>query len=554
MYRQLASLSEAGRIREKPELSGSSIAIIDDLESNRSFLEHLAWRQPGVRYVMTFVSAASALKGFAATPPDLVITDFHMPEMNAVQFLEEFRKIPEFQDIPVIVISSQNETRNRHQALLSGATDFLMVPFDPLEFQARTHNLLTLSMHQKTLRKQSRTLRSELIETRHRSQVTQSRFTSIIDSVPALVFTVNRAGQIVFANQFCFEFLGVPARLGLKGMQFLAEKIRALEDLLNEGARLPPREVPLAGPDRHEHIFLIVPKAIELPDDGEKLIVYSGIEITQLKTTESSLRHAKTQAEAANRAKSAFLSNMTHEIRTPLNAIIGFTEAIDKELHGPLGNDRYKEYLHDILVSARHLLTVANEILDFSQVEAQRQAVTLSCFPLRDCVDEVRVLTRLQTETAHNRLMLRDIPDIYVQTDRQKLSHVLVSMIANANNATHEGVVEIGAELAGDGSVTIVIADNGIGMDEDELALAITEFGRAAAPAFVSGGRSGTGLGLPISIRLMQLLGGELRVESEKGVGTTVRLMLPDCVVSRNAQDARGGDDRTRASKTAAAR
>jgi signal transduction histidine kinase len=552
MHRQLAGLKEAGRIREKPELSGSSIAIIDDLESNRSFLEHLAWRQPGVRYVMTFVSAVSALKGFAATPPDLVITDFHMPEMNAVQFLEEFRRIPEFLDIPVIVISSQNETRNRHQALLSGATDFLMVPFDPLEFQARTHNLLTLSMHQKTLRRQSRTLRSELMETKHQSQVTQNRFTSIIDSVPALVFTVNRAGQIVFANQFCFEFLCVPARLGLKGVQFLADKIRALEDQLNEGLRLPPREVALVGPDRQEHMFLIVPRAIESPDDGEKLIVYSGIEITQLKTTETSLRHAKKQAEAANRAKSAFLSNMTHELRTPLNAIIGFTEAIDKELHGPLGNDRYKEYLHDILVSARHLLTVANEILDFSQVEAQRQAVALSCFPLRDCLDEVRVLTRMATETANNRLILHESPDIYLQTDRQKLCHVLVSMITNANNATCGGSIEIGVELSA-GGATISVTDDGIGMDEDELALAVTEFGRTVAPAFVSQGRTGTGLGLPISIRLMQLLGGELRLESEKGIGTTVRIILPECIVCRTAAEARGGEAPPQAAPTAAA-
>jgi signal transduction histidine kinase len=300
---------------------------------------------------------------------------------------------------------------------------------------------------------------------------------------------------------------------------------------------LPPREVPLVGPDRQDHVFLVVPKAIQSADDGEKLIVYSGIEITQLKTTETSLRHAKKQAEAANRAKSAFLSNMTHEIRTPLNAIIGFTEAIDKELHGPLGNDRYKEYLQDILISARHLLTVANEILDFSQIEAQRQAVTLSCFPLRDCLDEVRVLTRMQAESADNRLMIGDIPDIYLQTDRQKLSHVLVSMIANANNATRGGIIRVGVAPSAAGGAVITVADNGIGMDRDELALAITEFGRAIEPAFVSGGRTGTGLGLPISIRLMQLLGGELRIESEKGAGTTVSIMLPPGVVSRGWPD-----------------
>jgi two-component system cell cycle sensor histidine kinase PleC len=535
MYRQLASLREAGKITEKPELAGSSIAIIDDLESNRSFLEHLAWRQPGVRYVMTFISAVSALKGFASTPPDLVITDFHMPEMNAVQFLEEFRKIPEYQDIPVIVISSQNEARNRHQALLSGATDFLMVPFDPLEFQARTHNLLTLSMHQKNLRKQSHTLRTELLETKHKSEVTQSRFTSIIDSVPALVFMVNRDGQIVFANQFCFELLGIPAERGLKELQFLADRIGTPEEHRSMGESLPPRELPLAGADGDEHVFLIVPKALEATEEGDWLTVYSGIEITQLKITESSLRQAKKLAEVANNAKSAFLSNMTHEIRTPLNAIIGFTEAIEKELYGPLGSDRYKEYLHDILVSARHLLTVANEILDYSQAEAQRQAVALSCFSLPDLMEEVCILTKLQIEAARNSITIGDVPNVDLQTDRQKLCHVLVSMLANANNATHGGSIKVALNQLLPAGVAITISDDGIGMDKDELALAMGEFGRSVAPAFVSKGNIGTGLGLPISIRLMQLIGGQLKVESEKGAGTTVRITLPGCIVSRDA-------------------
>jgi two-component system cell cycle sensor histidine kinase PleC len=304
--------------------------------------------------------------------------------------------------------------------------------------------------------------------------------------------------------------------------------------------------VQLTGRDGQQHIFLIAPKAIEVSESSDGLTVYSGTEITQLKATETSLRQAKTVADAANRAKSAFLSNITHEIRTPLNAIIGFSEAIDKELHGPLGSDRYKEYVHDILVSARSLLTVANEILDFSQVEAQRQAVTLSCFPLRDCLEEVRVLTKVQMEPANNRLVVRDTPDIYLQSDKQKLTHVLVSMISNANDATRDGVIEVAAEQDASGGLTITISDTGAGMSRDEIALAVTEFGRSVAPAFVSDGRSGTGLGLPIAIRLVQLLGGELTLDSEKGAGTTVRIALPACVVERNGAGLRNAPAATR--------
>ena len=137
-----------------------------------------------------------------------------MPGMNAAEFLEAFRQLPELQDIPVIVVSSHSETEKRHRALLAGATDFLMVPLDTFEFEARTRNLLRLSQHQKILRSQSLSLRSELVETRHKSTQTRHRFISIIDCVPALVFAVNAAGDCVFANQYCFDLLGLAGRGG----------------------------------------------------------------------------------------------------------------------------------------------------------------------------------------------------------------------------------------------------------------------------------------------------------------------------------------------------
>ena len=132
--------------------SGSLVAIIDDLESNRTFLEQLAGLLPEIKRVVTFASAQRALVAFGRDPPDLVITDFNMPGMNAAEFLEAFRQVPELEDIPVIVVSSHSETEKRHRALLAGATDFLMAPLDPVEFRARTRNLLRLSQHQKTLR------------------------------------------------------------------------------------------------------------------------------------------------------------------------------------------------------------------------------------------------------------------------------------------------------------------------------------------------------------------------------------------------------------------
>lgn len=516
------------------ELFSSSIAIIDDLESNRSFLEHLAQRLPEVRHVSSYSSAIEALKAFDETDPDVVITDFNMPGMNADEFLQEFRKKPDFQDIPVIVISSQNETDNRHRALIAGATDFLMVPFDTFEFQARARNLLRLSLHQKNLKSQSRSLESELLETRYRSLETQHRFTSIIDSVPALVFAVDAAGQCVFANNYCFEFLGLPSDASPNDIRFLADKVSAIDTSSADALHTKSYEIELTGGDGRDHVFLVAPKSIEKDDTGNKLIVYSGIEITRLKHTEYSLRRAKEAAEAANRAKSAFLSNMTHEIRTPLNAIMGFADVMCNELHGPVENKKYKSYLYDIQSSAKHLLSVVNEILDFSQIEAQRFSANISTFSLKSCLKEIQNIMEHQLDARENKLRFVSIPNIELISDRQKLSQVLLNILANANKAVRDGTICVSAQASRTSGLFLTIKDGGIGMNERELALAVTEFGRAMTSAFVSDGHSGTGLGLPISIRLMKLLGGDLHIESQKGIGTEVCILLPAASIARS--------------------
>lgn len=532
-YRETGASEDLLRKEQRGAASGSFVAIIDDLESNRTFLEHLASLLPEIKRVATFASAKRALAAFGEDAPDLVITDFNMPGMNAVEFLEAFRQLPELQDIPVIVVSSHSETEKRHRALLAGATDFLRVPLDTIEFEARTRNLLRLSQHQKILRSQSRSLRSELVETRQKSAQTRQRFMSIIDCVPALVFAVNAAGDCVFANQYCFDLLGLEqGEEGLRGVQRLAGKVNAAAAGASASeARSRSAEISLPGPDGREQTFLVIAR----PAGGrvkEALTVYSGIEISQLKDTEQSLRKAKDGAEVANRAKSAFLSNMTHEIRTPLNAIIGFTDAIHSEIHGPLNNGRYRGYIGDIQASARHLLAIINDILDFSQIEANRHTVRLSRFSLRKCLLDVKSLLKTQLDERGNWLELAGIPDLTISTDPQKLSQVFLNILTNANKSMEGGAIRMSAAQTSADGVVVTVTDHGSGMDADELALAVTEFGRLSTSAFISSEHPGTGLGLSISIGFMTLLGGRLEIESTKGAGTSVRIVLPRCIVA----------------------
>lgn len=537
----IANGTDGGQLNNKNSQDGGAdtgpfVAIVDDLDSNRIFMEKLTKLVPEIGRVATFSSAQAALEAFRETPPDLVITDYNMPGMNADGFLAEFRRVEILEDIPVIVVTSHTKAENRLQALQAGATDYLVVPFDTFEFQVRIRNLLRLSLHQKVLRSQSITLRSKLLETRQKSkqicEATEQRFTSIIDSVPALVFAVNGRAECVFANQYCYGFLGLTADVGPRGVQVLAEKVR--ESGFEFGMQTQPgasAEITLVSADQCEHVFLLVPHFIGGNTPNDAVTVFSGIEVSALKHTEKSLRKAKDEAEVANQAKSAFLSNMTHEIRTPLNAIIGFTEIICSEMFGPIQNARYKEYMTDVQSSAKHLLNIVNEILDFSQIESRRQTLTISEFSLNECLGNVLSILDGEIRAKKNIIYMPDVPNIELSTDCQKFSQVLINILSNANKFMEDGFIRITGIQEASGNFMLSIEDSGCGMDDEELALAIKEFGRVSESAYINNGNSGTGLGIPISIGFMRLMGGRLDIESRKGKGTRACITLPESAV-----------------------
>jgi signal transduction histidine kinase len=135
-----------------------------------------------------------------------------------------------------------------------------------------------------------------------------------------------------------------------------------------------------------------------------------------------------------------------------------------------------------------------------------------------------------------NWVLIEKIPDLVLHSDPQKLNQVLLNIVTNANNAMRTGIIRISAARDLSGGLTITVGDNGIGMDQEELAVALTEFGRGSISAFISAGSAGTGLGLPISVGLMKLLGGSLTIESEKSVGTSVHLSLPPSAIVEDAK------------------
>jgi signal transduction histidine kinase len=245
----------------------------------------------------------------------------------------------------------------------------------------------------------------------------------------------------------------------------------------------------------------------------------------KLKLAYAELLESKNRAEVANDAKSLFLANMSHELRTPLNAILGFSEIIKDEIMGP-GKPVYADYAKDIYGAGEHLLELINNLLDISKIEAGK-------INLRDeLIDPTEIvaasLATMRVQAARKCIALAaEIPPgtPFIRGDALRLRQVLINLVSNAVKFTDAGHVTVSVACDAASGFSFTIADTGIGMSTAEIVVALEPFGQIDNA--LSKKNEGTGLGLPLAQRLIELHGGRLEIESVKGVGTTVRVYLP---------------------------
>jgi signal transduction histidine kinase len=232
------------------------------------------------------------------------------------------------------------------------------------------------------------------------------------------------------------------------------------------------------------------------------------------------------QLEVASKHKSEFLANMSHELRTPLNAIIGFSEVLLQRMFGEL-NSKQDEYLRDVLSSGRHLLSLINDILDLSKVEAGRMELELARFDLPQALQDTLVLVRERA--------VRHGIDLHLDTDaglgglvadERKIKQVMLNLLSNAVKFTPEGGrVDVRA-VPTDGAVEISVTDSGIGIAPENQELIFEEFRQVGGD--YAHKREGTGLGLTLARKFVELHGGRLWVKSQVGQGSTFTFSVPE--------------------------
>lgn len=249
-------------------------------------------------------------------------------------------------------------------------------------------------------------------------------------------------------------------------------------------------------------------------------------DITEKKMIEDNLQEALKEAERANVAKSEFLASMSHEFRTPLNAILGFSQMLKAQYFGPLGSDKYYEYVNDIHSSGAHLLDLINDILDISAIEAGANPLEKSYFNLYELVEECVAIVDPATEKNDIKILTnieKGIQQIYGH--RRGIKQILVNILANAVKYNHVGGEVLLKSHVKNDVLTIMIKDTGIGIDEDFLPRILEPFSRAEEDSHMA--QEGTGLGLSICQKLIESYNGSMNIESTYGIGTTVTVIIP---------------------------
>ncbi|CAI2932830.1 response regulator [Aminobacter niigataensis] len=358
-------------------------------------------------------------------------------------------------------------------------------------------------------------------------------FRSLIDNVPVSIYAKHDDLRLMYVNQGWCELTGFSKQeaigktdaeiFGPEGEPFM----EADREVMRSGATVEVEETATEADGSTRHQF--ARKSAMVASDGSLYLIGSTTNITELKQREAELEEAQRRAVLADRAKSEFLANMSHEIRTPMNGVLGMAELLAKSDLDP----KQKTFTDIIVKSGNALLTIINDILDFSKIDAGQLVLDPIPFNLAEAIEDVATLMSTRAKEKDLELIVRLQPDLrhlYVG-DVGRIRQIITNLLGNAVKFTDSGHVLVDVTGRSEGDATklhVAVTDTGIGIPEAKLKLVFEKFSQVDASS--TRRHEGTGLGLAITSRLVDMMGGEIGVDSAEGAGSTFwfTLTLPN--------------------------
>ncbi|MEO0647333.1 MAG: response regulator, partial [Cyanobacteria bacterium J06650_10] len=571
------------------ELKNFEILIVDDDPVNLQVLDNYL----GLKdyHVQRAASGQAALDLLATDyHPDLVILDVMMPRMTGYEVTKAIRARWERHELPIVLLTARNRLEDEVVGLAAGANDYLTKPIVKEGLLARIETQLSLRqgskekqqaqaerilfaqeleetnlallLAQKELAQQNRTLEQQV---RSRTAVlaeSKRKLSTLMGNLPGMAYRArnDRECTMIFVSGGCCELIGYSPRVltANRTIQYgrlihpddqeaVWKQVQASIELrqpfqLTYRIVLPETRETKWVWEQGQAVFNEAdePEFIEgfITDISDRIHSEQALEqsnqelqtlIAEIQTTQAELEIAKEKAEKASQAKSSFLANMSHELRTPLNSIIGFAQmlSLDESLQAS-----HRKRTHIISRSGEHLLSMINNILDISKIEAKKTALNETTFDLHRLLEDVLNMFDLKVKQKNIRLQLAQEENVpqFVFTDAGKLRQILVNLIGNGVKFTDSGTVKLTVKLKNQpltGSsrqISFTIEDTGAGIAADDFDYLFTPFEQAAAGRAL---RQGSGLGLSISQQYCQLMGGNISVISTLGQGSTFEFQIP---------------------------
>ncbi|WP_207540932.1 response regulator [Sabulicella rubraurantiaca] len=362
------------------------------------------------------------------------------------------------------------------------------------------------------------------------------RFRTLTESMPQLAWIADADGAISWSNARWREFTGLAdaKALGWDWLELLDPAERGpVEGRLREAFASGEAWEQSFALRRHDgHLRYFLTRAVPLPDEDGTAVTWFGTctDVTDLREAQEAAKAAQEAAEEANRAKSTFIANMSHELRTPLSAVIGYSEMLEEEAEELEGGESLVEDLRKIGTNARHLLSLINDVLDLSKIEAGKMEVAPEDIDVTQLVEEVTATVTALLRKNGNELEVQMRPGLgRMHSDPVKIRQSLINLLSNAGKFTQNGRVTLEVEEAtakeGTREVMFRVSDTGIGMTEEQKSRLFRRFTQADSSTTRRFG--GTGLGLSITKAFCETLGGNIVVTSRVGEGTTFTIRLP---------------------------